>query len=46
MTDREIAEQLSISEHTAHHHVRNILAKLTLQRRGQIGAHMLRHSHR
>lgn len=37
-SDREIADSLVISEHTAHSHVRNILRKLGLQRRVQIAA--------
>lgn len=38
MTNRQIAEELVISEHTATTHVRNILKKLGLRSRTQIGA--------
>jgi DNA-binding CsgD family transcriptional regulator/tetratricopeptide (TPR) repeat protein len=37
-TNRRIAKELSISEHTAEHHVRNILKKLGLRSRAQIAA--------
>lgn len=38
MTNRQIAEELSISEHTAATHVRRILKKLDLRSRTQIAA--------
>jgi non-specific serine/threonine protein kinase len=38
MTNRQIASELSISEHTAATHVRRILKKLGLQSRAQIGS--------
>lgn len=36
LTNRRIAEELSISEHTVANHVRNILKKLGLRSRAQI----------
>lgn len=36
LTNRRIAEELSVSEHTAANHVRNILKKLKLRSRAQI----------
>ena len=38
ITNRQIASELSISEHTAATHVRRILKKLGLQSRSQIGS--------
>jgi DNA-binding CsgD family transcriptional regulator len=38
LTSRQIASDLSISEHTAATHVRRILKKLGLQSRSQIGS--------
>ena len=38
LTNRQIAKELSISEHTAATHVRRILKKLNLQSRAQIGS--------
>lgn len=42
-TDREIAERLSISVHTVHRHVSNILTKLNLPSRTAAVAHAARH---
>jgi DNA-binding CsgD family transcriptional regulator len=41
-TNREIGQQLSISERTAETHVLNILNKLGLQRRGEIASWAVR----
>jgi DNA-binding NarL/FixJ family response regulator len=41
-TDREIAEQLSVSIHTVKSHMRNILAKLQLSRRHEAALYALR----
>jgi DNA-binding CsgD family transcriptional regulator len=38
LTNRQIASELSISEHTAATHIRRILKKLGLQSRSQIGS--------
>jgi DNA-binding NarL/FixJ family response regulator len=38
LTNRQIAEELSISEHTAATHVRKILKKLELRSRAQLSA--------
>ncbi len=38
LTNRQVASELSISEHTAATHVRRILKKLGLQSRSQIGS--------
>lgn len=42
MTNREIADQLVISEHTARNHVTNILDKLGLSRRAEAAAYAAR----
>ena len=42
-TNRQIASELVLSEHTVHRHVTNILKKLNLRSRGQV-AHRLRAS--
>jgi DNA-binding CsgD family transcriptional regulator len=44
MTNREIADQLVIAEHTAERHVENILAKLSLRSRVQIAAWAVEHA--
>jgi non-specific serine/threonine protein kinase len=41
LTNRQIATELSISEHTAATHVRRILKKLNLQSRAQIGSWLI-----
>ena len=50
MSNRQIAQELSISERTAGNHVAKILRKLGLRSRAQIGGwaaeHQLRMSHR
>ena len=38
MTNRQIASQLVLSEHTVHHHVTNILKKLNLSSRQQVAS--------
>jgi DNA-binding NarL/FixJ family response regulator len=38
LSNRQIASELSISEHTAATHVRRVLNKLGLQSRAQIGS--------
>jgi non-specific serine/threonine protein kinase len=38
LTNRQIAQELSISEHTAANHVRKILKKLGLRSRAQISS--------
>ena len=40
-TNRQIASELSISEHTAAAHIRRILKKLNLQSRAQIGSWLI-----
>ena len=40
MTNRQIASQLVLSEHTVHHHVTNILKKLNLSSRQQIASRL------
>jgi non-specific serine/threonine protein kinase len=40
LTNRKIASELVISEHTAATHVRRILKKLGLQSRAQIGSRL------
>jgi DNA-binding NarL/FixJ family response regulator len=42
LTNREIAEQLAVSEHTVHRHVTNILRKLDLPSRTAAAAHAFR----
>ena len=41
LTNRQIALELSVSEHTAATHVRRILKKLNLQSRAQIGSWLI-----
>jgi DNA-binding NarL/FixJ family response regulator len=36
LTNRQIARELVVSEHTVHHHVTNILKKLNLASREQV----------
>lgn len=43
MSDREIALHLSISPHTVHRHVSNVLTKLALPSRAAAAAHAARH---
>jgi ATP/maltotriose-dependent transcriptional regulator MalT len=43
LTNRQIAEQLVVSEHTVHRHVTNILRKLGLPSRTAAAAHAVRH---
>jgi DNA-binding CsgD family transcriptional regulator len=40
LTNRQIASELVLSEHTVHHHVTNILKKLNLTSRQQIASHL------
>jgi DNA-binding NarL/FixJ family response regulator len=42
LTNRQIAERLSVSEHTVHRHVTNILRKLDLPSRTAAAAHAVR----
>jgi ATP/maltotriose-dependent transcriptional regulator MalT len=42
LTNRQIAEQLVVSEHTVHRHVTNILRKLRLHSRAAAAAHAVR----
>jgi DNA-binding CsgD family transcriptional regulator len=44
LTDREIAEQLSISHRTAMNHTANILGKLGLESRREVAALIARHA--
>lgn len=43
MSNRELAEQLVLSENTIRFHIKNILAKLHLRNRAQVAAYALRH---
>jgi non-specific serine/threonine protein kinase len=45
LTNRRIAEELSISEHTAITHVRNILKKLEIHSRAEITARLAEQGH-
>ena len=40
LTNRQIASELVVSEHTVHHHVTNILKKLDLRSREQVGSRL------
>jgi DNA-binding NarL/FixJ family response regulator len=40
LTNRKIASELFLSEHTVHHHVTNILKKLNLSSRQQVASHL------
>jgi DNA-binding NarL/FixJ family response regulator len=40
MTNRQIASELVLSEHTVHHHVTNILKKMNLSSRQQIASRL------
>jgi len=40
LTNRQIASELVLSEHTVHHHVSNILKKLNLNSRQQVASHL------
>jgi predicted ATPase/DNA-binding CsgD family transcriptional regulator len=40
LTNRQIAQELFLSEHTVHHHVTNILKKLNLSSRQQVASHL------
>jgi len=40
LTNRQIAQELVLSEHTVHHHVTNILKKLNLSSRQQVPSHL------
>jgi DNA-binding NarL/FixJ family response regulator len=40
MTNRQIASELVLSEHTVHHHVTNILKKMKLSSRQQIASRL------
>jgi non-specific serine/threonine protein kinase len=40
LTNRQIASELVLSEHTVHHHVTNILKKLNLSSRQQVASHL------
>jgi non-specific serine/threonine protein kinase len=40
LTNRGIASELVLSEHTVHHHVSNILKKLNLTSRQQVASHL------
>ena len=42
-SNRELAEQLFVSENTIKYHLRNILDKLHLQNRAQVIAYAMRH---
>src|SRR5215207_7191457 len=40
LTNRQIASELVLSEHTVHHHVTNLLKKLNLNSREQVASHL------
>ncbi|MDQ2672667.1 MAG: LuxR C-terminal-related transcriptional regulator [Actinomycetota bacterium] len=40
LTNRRIASELFLSEHTVHHHVTNILKKLNLGSRQQVASRL------
>ena len=40
LTNRQIAQELVLSEHTVHHHVTNILKKLNLSSRQQVASRL------
>ena len=40
LTNRQIAQELVISEHTVHHHVTSILKKLNLSSRQQVASRL------
>ena len=40
LTNRQIASELVLSEHTVHHHVTNILKKLNLSSRQQVASRL------
>ena len=40
LTNRQIASELVLSEHTVHHHVTNILKKMNLSSRQQIASRL------
>jgi predicted ATPase/DNA-binding SARP family transcriptional activator/DNA-binding NarL/FixJ family response regulator len=40
LTNRQIAQELVLSEHTVHHHITNILRKLNLSSRQQVASHL------
>jgi DNA-binding CsgD family transcriptional regulator len=40
LTNRQIASELVLSEHTVHHHVTNLLRKLNLNSREQVASHL------
>jgi DNA-binding NarL/FixJ family response regulator len=40
LTNRQIASELFLSEHTVHHHVTNILRKLNLSSRQHVASHL------
>jgi DNA-binding NarL/FixJ family response regulator len=40
LTNRRIASELFLSEHTVHHHVTNILKKLNLTSRQQVASRL------
>lgn len=44
LSNREIANQISLSEHTIHRHVANILTKLDLPSRAAVAAYAVRHN--
>jgi len=40
LTNRQIASELVLSEHTVHHHVTNVLKKLDLRSREQVASRL------